>query len=370
MVDRPDRSIESESTGTSSPERISGLTPLRILLITALLAGSLWFALRNLEWSRVLDAIGGANPFWVVGVAAFVMAAHVLRAIRWRLLIPEGKEVGLGNAFRATILGYFANNVIPRSGELLRPWILARRENRSTSRMLATVVVERTLDSLTLLVILASILVLAGDELVRMLGEIDGFRSTTTTDLLLKIGLPIVALLTLLLLVIFTRLGDRVVGFFAGRLPERFGGRLQSAFSEFRAGATIPDPGRRGPAIVFWTLAIWLGYALSLHAGVLAFGFESAYGLDFGDSVVILGITTIGVALAPTPGGFGVFHSFARVCLVSLYAIPLESAIAFALVVHAAQYLVTMIVGGYYVLAGGRDLHIFSPRTAASTQEP
>ncbi len=351
-TDRTGSAVDPDDARPITPR----LTWQRTLLLLALLAGSFWFALRNLDWNAVLEAIGTADPLWVLGVALIVLAAHLARAIRWRLFIPDGDKVPLSAAFDATIIGYFANNLIPRSGELLRPWILARQQQAPTSRYLATIVVERALDGLTLLAILGMILLFAGDELARLLAGIDGFEGISGGDLLVRLGLPMLVLLGLLAVIIFTPFGERILARVTGMLPERFAEKIMAGYREFRHGARLPDPVRRTPGILFWTGVIWTGYALSLYCGVVAFGFPADFGLDFGDAVVILGITTIGVAIAPTPGGFGIFHSFARATLAILYGVPVEIAVAFALVVHAAQYLVTMVVGGIVLVRRGRDL--------------
>ena len=186
---------------------------LRILLITAILFGSLWYALRDVEWSKLWPAITEANFFWTFMVAAVVMLAHLARAERWRFFIADGRKIRLGNAFSATVIGYFMNNIIPRSGEFVRPWTLARREGHSTSALLATVVVERILDGITLLVILVGIILIAGDELAGLFGQIEGLNDYTPADLIYAVAIPVAALVLLLVLALGTRLGDVLVRF-------------------------------------------------------------------------------------------------------------------------------------------------------------
>src|SRR5262249_32882666 len=78
-----------------------------------------------------------------------------VRAVRWRSLIASPRPLGTGSLFSATMIGFMANNVLPfRLGEFVRPWALARREGMSKTTLLATIVVERAVDMLTLLGIL------------------------------------------------------------------------------------------------------------------------------------------------------------------------------------------------------------------------
>ena len=329
---------------------------LRLLLITVLLVGSLWYAVRDVEWSKLWEAVADAKLFWILMAAVVVMSAHVARAERWRFFIADRRKIGLRNAFSATVIGYFMNNILPRSGEFVRPWALARREGHSTGSLLATVVVERVLDGITLLLILVSIIVIAGDELAGLLRQIDGLSSYRPTDLILQLAIPLGAIILLLVLILGTRLGDWLVRVAQQILPERFGDKIKGMFEEFREGARFSGGKRGSIAVIFWSGVIWFGYILSLHCGVIAFGFNTTYGFDFGDSTVLLGITAIGVAIAPTPGGFGVFHTFCRVALVSLYGIPTEEAVAFAFVTHFAQYAASMLVGTFFIFREGMSL--------------
>lgn len=352
VEDRPEKGPPEGSS--------SGLHLLRFTLITLLLAGSLWFALRDVDFGMVWKAATEANPLFILLVGVFVLLAHFVRAVRWRLLIPDGEELSLRDLFSATVVGYFASNVIPRSGELLRPWVLARRTDRPVGGLLATIVFERLLDSITLLAILGGILVLAESELAALLGEIDQLSGITPTDLLVRLSIPIAILVILLVLMVFTPFGGRIVSTLSSPLPEKISTKIIDFFARFREGIRPINGVPHSLGLLLWTIAIWSGYALSLHAGVLAFGLDGLAGLDLGDSVVILGLTTIGVAIAPTPGGFGIFHTFARVTLVMLYGVPVETAVAFAFTVHFAQFAATMIAGGYFALREGANVFRFA----------
>lgn len=332
---------------------------LRFTLITLLLAGSLWFALRDVQIEEVWNAALSADLLYVLAVGIIVLLAHVARAVRWRYLIPGGESIPLRDAFSATVIGYFASNVIPRSGELLRPYVLARRIKRPASGLLATVVFERLLDGITLLLILGGILLLAEDELIRLLSGIDQLSDLTPGELMLRMSIPVGLLVLLLVLLVFTPIGMKMITLLCRPLPDRIGGKIIDFFTRFNEGIHPPSGVSHLGALLIWTLVIWGGYALSLHAGVLAFDLNGAFGLDAGDSIVILGLTTIGVAIAPTPGGFGIFHTFARATLVLLYGVEVEKAVAFAFTVHFAQYAATMIAGGYFVLREGTK--VFSP---------
>ena len=111
-----------------------------------------WLSMKDVHLSEVFAALRGANGFGFVMVMAVTLLGFWLRAVRWRWFIDAGRPLGIPSLFSATMIGFMANNVLPfRLGEFVRPWALARRERLSKTTLLATIVVERAVDMLTLL---------------------------------------------------------------------------------------------------------------------------------------------------------------------------------------------------------------------------
>jgi len=346
---------------TSIPEQPNeggqGRRLLKIAVIVAALVVSLWYALRGVEWGTLWEAIRRVNAIWILVSVTATMSAHLARAQRWRILIPEGKKIHLLNSYSSVLIGYMMNNIIPRSGELVRPYVLARREGRSFSSLLATVLVERILDGVALALLFVLLLFVERRRLEELLASVSRQLDIglSPSGVLLALGVPIVALILLFVLAVRTPLGDRMVSWAARRFPGRLTERLRNAFEEFRAGVNFSGP--TGTAwIVFWSIVIWACYAFSLYFGFLAFGFDARYGMGLGAMVTVLAITTVGITIAPTPGAFGVYHLFSKLALVMLYSVSDEDAVAFALVLHAAPYLATLIAGGIFFLREGVSL--------------
>lgn len=319
---------------------------LNLAVVLVILAASLWFALQGVEWGGLWNTIARINLGWILVSVMVTITSHVIRAERWRILIPDGHTVGRFNAFSATVIGYMMNNIIPRSGEVIRPWVLARRESRSFSRLLATVLVERILDGLALLLIFLLLLIVAREQLENLL---PGY---TATGILLTLSIPITGLIVLVALAVKTTLGTNMVAWLSRRFPGKLTAKLQEIFDEFRSGVNFS--GARGSVlIVWWSILLWTFYAFSIYFGFLAFGYDQSYGLGMGAMVTTLAITTVGITIAPTPGAFGVYHLFCRTALVTLYAVSQSDAVAFALVLHAAPYLGTILVGSLLMLREG-----------------
>jgi uncharacterized protein (TIRG00374 family) len=319
----------------------------RILVIVAVLALSLWYALRGVEWGKLWQTILSVNILWVIVAVATTMGAHVARGQRWRVLIPEGRSISLRNAVSATIIGYMMSNVIPRSGELARPYVLARREGRSMSSLLATVVVERILDALTLVLIFVLLLFMEAGRLEQILAQAD--IHTSTSGIVLALAIPLLAMVVAIVLAVKTPIGDRLLDWMGRKLSAPLAAKLRTLLDEFRAGIAFGGTGSL-VRISFWTVVIWMGYALSFYCGFRAFGFDTLYGLGLWEMVPMLAITTIAITIAPTPGAFGFYHATCKAALVSLYGVPADQAVAFALVMHAAPYLAVMILGVFFSL--------------------
>jgi glycosyltransferase 2 family protein len=337
--------------------RRTGLVARVLLLL--FVAAAVWYGLARIDWPGLWRAIAGANALWIVLGVLSALASHLLRAHRWRLLIPDGRAISLRHAFSATIVGYMFNNIIPRSGELVRPWLIARRESRPLSTIIASVVVERIIDGLSLALIVVALAIVGRELIERLLPEY------TAGGLVAAIVIPVLALVAAIIVAVRTSLGDRFVDLLARRLPERITTRIRSILADFRAGVQFESVGD-GIAIAVYSVIIWLGYYLGIYLGFLAFGFDALHGLGPQAALVTLGITSIGLTIAPTPGGFLVYHSFCIAVLAGVYGLPNEEAAAYAVVTHGAPYIVVTALGAAFalfenisigsVLRGERDL--------------
>lgn len=338
-----DTPANQQGTGPQPASASSRRRLVRAGIVLAVLALSVWYVVGNIDWQGLGSALGTMHVGWIVLGIASTMSAHLARAYRWRVLIPDGNAISTFNSFSAVIIGYMMNNVIPRSGEIVRPYVLAKREGRPMSGLVATVLVERVLDGLSLAALFVVLLVLERDRL----GSV--FVGYSSTGILMAIVVPIVAVAALVAALVKTRLGDAAARLLGRFLPERIAARLAGLLADFRAGITFG--GVSGQIkIALLSILIWTGYAFAIHCGVLAFDLHTLHGIGFGGSAVILAITAVGVTIAPTPGAFGVYHGFCKVALTTLYGVAPSTAVAFALVTHAAPYLAVMAAGALFLL--------------------
>lgn len=322
---------------------------LRLAILLILLGAFFWYAPQHFDWTKLKASLLQANLLWALAGVAIMFASHLARAVRWRYLIPDGESVSLLTAFKATLIGYMTSNLITRTGELVRPLVLARRENRTYASILASIAVERTLDSLTLGVILCAILLTLRDRFATF------FPDETPAELSRKIFVPLLAILVVLFIIVKTELGRRIVAWIERKLPERFNGSLTGLLESFRGGVARLGA-RKGTLVTIWTVVIWAGYLLSIYTGFLAFGLERTYGLGLSEALPVLAVTALATAIAPTPGGLGFYHAAAVAVMSALFGVSQETALAFATLTHGASYVAVTVVGLALALREGISL--------------
>lgn len=332
---------EERSTEPGAPAAGGRGNLLKGAVVLGVLGFSVWYIIAHTNPEELNAALATMHPGWAVAGVCSTLMAHLARSQRWRIIIPDGDSIGLTNAFSATMIGYMMNNIIPRSGELIRPLVLAGREGRTAASLLATVFVERILDGLTLALIFLLLLLGERSTLERI------FVGYSVSGILSAIMIPLATLIVLTIVALKTSLGERILARIGGLLPKRFSRRLLALPAEFRSGIGTQSFGSAA-AILLWTVAIWLGYALTIYCGFLTFGLDGSHGLGFSSTLPMLAVTAVAISIAPTPGAIGVYHAFCIAALTALFGIPEGRAAAFAIVTHAAPYLAVMATGAFF----------------------
>ena len=302
-----------------------------MILLTALLV---WLSLRGLtvgEGENKVDFIWraweGSNKFYLLLMAVVAYISHVLRAERWRmLLIPTGNKVKLSNSFFSLMIGYLVNLAIPRGGEISRCYNLLKLEKTPVEVSFGTVVVERIIDVLSLLLVIAIAFVVEWDKLMSFLNSLRAGSGAST----LQIPWWVYAGL-------FGVVGASAILFLYRRHP-----KLLKIIEGFRKGLLSVFQMESKWLFIFYSLLIWFLYFLMSFCVIMAF--ETTKELGFGAVLTLFALGAIAMA-APLPGGAGSYHTIVPLGLVMLYQLPQADAIAFVFIFHAWQTL-TMIVGG------------------------
>lgn len=300
----------------------------------------LYLAFRDVDISGLWASMGSADYWWMFLMLLLLLGSHILRSLRWRYLLePIKAGIGLRSLFSGVMLGYLVNNVLPRAGELVRPYAIGRLESISKSAALGTIVVERIMDGVSFLILLALMpLVYDGPlrEVFPWLGESGIIMSAVLLSFL------IVAVV----LMVRRDWTTRLVGFAERILPGKSSLRIHRVVHSFLDGFLFLKQPRKYPVIVLLSAGVWFLYIAMMHAAFVAFHLQ--HQLGWRAAVVVLAISSIGVAL-PTPGSTGSYHFFTAQTLTRLFFVPEKIALGYATLTHAVGYVGVSIIGLYFL---------------------
>jgi uncharacterized membrane protein YbhN (UPF0104 family) len=348
------------------------LISIALSLAVSALALWLFFANKQLTWSAMVAAVSRTNLGWLCLSVGIFVGSFWLRALRWRYLTAPLKRIASGPLFSALMIGFMANNLLPAHlGEFVRAYVLGRRESISKSSVLATVVVERIFDGLTILTLfLVSVFFfLDPSELVidlhRSLPGLWDLVAGPTGHWLTPgahLDLRLVALLVLafyvaaMVMVIVLRVRSGLVlgpvAWCCRLLPASLGDRVVGLLRSFVEGLRF----RRGLDllwIVVYSFAIWL--TLGFHVWVLTWSLGIHVG--YAGAVFVEMAIAIMVMVPAAPGYLGT-HQLAGATTLGLLAVSAGAAGAFAWLAWLIGYVPVVLIGMVCLWREGLSLRV------------
>lgn len=316
------------------------------LAITVL---ALWYVLRDVSFGEVVTQIGRGD-FLLLGAAVFVATfGFFIRALRWKVLLtPVKPDTTLRSRFAGVSIGFMANNVLPaRVGEFARAYAFSRLEPVTASAAFGTLVVERFMDGVVLLLFLLVPVLTPGFPST---GALSGGQGATVLQG--AVGLVVVALVALIAMAVMPRLILRTARAGARFLPHRAAQRLLSSLESFLDSLSI----MRSPRLLFlgfaWSFAFWTWHGVSFWLGMLAFGIDTG----FVSAIFTEAVVGFGVAVPSAPGFFGTFHVAANFALSGVYGVAETESLAFAFAYHFGGWIPITAIGLWYAWKLGLSL--------------
>lgn len=314
------------------------LRPVASLALSALF---LWLAFKDTDFGQIRDALSHADYFWALSMFPVLLLSHAIRALRWRyLLMPVKAKIGFRNLFSAMMVGYMMNNVLPRAGELVRPYAINKLEGVSRSTAFGTVFIERIFDIFSFLAVIAVVPLLTTSHLS------EAFPWLESTGIWLTAG-TFVLLGAFTFLMVRRDLVMRMLGTVTRRLRPARAALVEHVAHSFLDGFLFLKEPRRYFTIGLLSAAIWGLYILMTYLPFHAFGLPAAHGLDLGAAVVLQAISSIGY-LMPTPGATGPYHYFTIQTLTKIYGVSDALAGSYAALTHAIGYIGVTLIGLWY----------------------
>jgi len=307
---------------------------LRIILGVAVTGLFLWLALRNVDISAVGDALRTADYIYLVPAAVFTLAGFCIRSLRWSFIFKPTRAIPFQSLFPVMMVGFAANNLLPaRIGEFVRAFLTGSREGVSRSTALATIVVERVCDGLTLLTLMTVTLLLFPVPMSDAKLQIVVFGAS------LIFGLATIVLIGLILFPNPTLVPIR---FIIRRLPERFESRAEALVESFLEGLQLLREPRALLGLTGLSFVIWGLEAATFAAVLRAFPLGLSVTEWLAASVFLLVFVNLGIMIPSVPGYIGTYQFFATLAL-SAFAVNADYAFGLAVIAHSMQY--TIITG-------------------------
>lgn len=315
----------------------------KYILIIGATAFLIWFSLRGLnvepgedKWDYLVRTWRMAHKGWLFFMAILAIVSHILRAERWRmLLVPAGYKTTLTYSFLSLMVGYLINLVVPRGGEVSRCYNLYKLDKTPAEISFGTVVVERIVDLLCLLILLIVAFIIESDKLFQFLETLPWSTSGQSSKLVVLLFLLVGVILVGVVFYLILKRNKKVQAFVA----KMWMGFKEGLLSVFKL--------ENKALFVFHSLAIWFLYFLMSYAVIQAF--PQTQHLGFSAVLSLFAIGSIAMA-APLPGGAGSYHVLVPKGLVFLYAIPESDAVAFTFIFHGWQTAIMIVMGAIAVL--------------------
>jgi len=276
--------------------------------------------LYQVDLGELKDVLRDANYTLLAPSIAIYFVAVFFRAARWRYLLSPMASIPVRRLYPVVVIGYMANNLLPvRLGEVVRSYYLARQENLNTSSALATIVVERVYDGVTLLAFAA----LSAPWLL-LLGEFDGAANVSRTTGIIFLIATVSAFSVLL--TFFTLLGSSAS--FANRMenwlnifPPGPRPKIKGIFRTFVTGLAVLNSPAKHLGLFIYSLPVWLLEGSMYFLLAYSFGIDDHFSSVWVLLLVVMLLTATSNLATSVPsaiGGIGPFEVVAQQTLMAL----------------------------------------------------
>ncbi len=317
---------------------------LKVVLLISLTFFFLFLAFRGNDFDELFTVLKNANYLLAItGALVGLFAGGYFRALRWRYFLNPLKEnIGIEILFSSMMIGYMMNSIIPRTGEVYRPILLANKEKISRAAAFGTIVVERVFDILTLLVSFGICLIYFKQKLS---AAFDGYD---LEEISLYVSLVTMLFIALIVLIIFNlEKSEKIIERVTKKiLPEKYQQKIHNIFISMINGFLFIKYPRYYLQIIILSMLVWLSYAFSTFLTLKAFNIN----LEFFDANLVLTMTAFATTIPLPANSAGVFHWFSTGTLVNVYGIDRETAFGFSTVNHLLGLLGLILIGSYYFL--------------------
>ena len=289
-----------------------------------------FLSLRGIHFRNVGEIIAHVCLSHVFLALLLMFITHVLRSIRWGVLLKTIVKIDPYTLFSITCVGFLAIVTIPaRLGELARPFLLSQKKNISMSAALGTIFIERILDMTTILLIgMATLLTIP-------------LPAWIIHSLFIMTGIMILVLIWLWLIIRKRKIFAQIAFFLPHSIRKRYETKAQNLISHFIDGLITIKDRKRLVQVILLSLCIWIINGLSIYVLFIAFG----YSLPLCAAFILMFILILGIAIPTSPGFVGNWHYACVATLTLLFQLSNDDALSFAILYHAISMGMILIMG-------------------------
>ena len=301
----------------------------------------IYWAFKDFHFFDFQESIQRINLIYLLLASLFLWGSVWLRGVRWKWLFKDNVSPSITSLYRAELIGYFGNNVLPlRLGELLRSYIIGKENSISKSFVFGTVVLERLMDTITLS-FFALLLFLTYPLEVAIKGYV------MWGGIISIVGI-IVLLIILNRIQIFQTENKRFIII----------KKILDGLSSIKKEMIIP--------VIISSLLIWCIYLLDVYLIQKAFQFN----LSWSQTLIVLVISSLALSIPSAPGMIGTFHAAVKYTMVDLFSYSANDGNSFAILMHAYGYILLTSLVAYYFMKSQFHNYALEAILNTSSNEP
>jgi hypothetical protein len=316
----------------------------KITLTLGILVGSffLWLAVRDVEWVLVVESLKAANHWLVLPILISLGLFYWFKAVRWSLLLLPSKSISARDLVPPMIIGFAGNNILPmRLGELLRVYVLGKEQRLSKSMVLATIVLERMFDAISILLLLTLAMTIAS-----------AFSPGLSTVRWLLLVLVVTAFVMAYGIVLAPQCLSNALSSMLGIVPERLRPSLVERFRHLQRGFAALRQKQALIRILLNSLAQWLLMTLCVYLAIEAFNVD----VPPTAAVFVLALVVAGISLPSAPGFVGTIE-YCFVLGLGFFGVAANEALGIGIFYHAITFVSVTLAGAMSLRRYGTSFH-------------
>jgi glycosyltransferase 2 family protein len=309
----------------------------------AVMAVMFFLLLRDIDWQDLWSAFTRFHILWIIPSLAIYLTGYLIRGFRWVVLLSPVKKCRFQSLFPTLIIGFMANNLLPaRAGEFVRAYLNGTKEKISRSTSLATILLERIFDGLTMIIMLGAAL---------SFGNLPVHFENIPPDIQKAIhACPYVfgiAFLFLFFLLLFKNLAVSLINFLTGHAPAHMRKPLNKMAHTFFDGLKILKSAKESFLVLATSFAAWTCEFSSYYLLGLGMGI-APLPISFWSTALLMAVVNIAILIPNAPGGFGLFE-YAGVKILVPFGLSKELSLGYMLIVHLVVWVPINLLGLYFM---------------------